>query len=225
MTSKRPTSPAFPLCCFAFADGRHCTLPAAPESDGICYHHAHTPQLLSRKPSSAKSRVSISSKLIENKGLQLQHFGHLQKIGGRGSYQLVYATHHAVRKSPPLTPAFPPLARPTLNLRIFNIFPTTGGRVPLVRPRLTPRLFVGDGLAHPAFRLCSGRLLRRAGLGTDHRKRATLHWPPVAGRRPLLPPHCALARKVPKSPHCWLAAQGRPSLRSGQGNIHPLPGV
>ena len=57
----------------------------------------HTPPLLGRKPSSAKSRVSITSKLIEIKGLQLQHFGHLRKTGGRGSYQL--PTHH---------PLFPP---------------------------------------------------------------------------------------------------------------------
>jgi hypothetical protein len=46
----------------------------------------HTLPLLGRKPSLAKSRVSISSKLIEIKGLQLQHFGHLRKTGGRGSY-------------------------------------------------------------------------------------------------------------------------------------------
>jgi hypothetical protein len=50
----------------------------------------HAPPLLGRKPSSVKSRVSISSKLIETKGLQLHHFGHLRKTGGRGSYQLVY---------------------------------------------------------------------------------------------------------------------------------------
>src|SRR5258708_16170724 len=50
----------------------------------------HTPPLLGRKLSSVKSRVSISSKLIESKGLQLQHFGHLRKTGGRGSYRMVH---------------------------------------------------------------------------------------------------------------------------------------
>jgi hypothetical protein len=60
----------------------------------------HTTPLLGRKPSSVKSRVSISSKLIEIKGFQLQHFGHLRKTGGRGSYRLVHTTHHPVRKSP-----------------------------------------------------------------------------------------------------------------------------
>jgi len=29
VTSKRTTSPDFPLCRFAFADGRRCALPAA----------------------------------------------------------------------------------------------------------------------------------------------------------------------------------------------------
>src|ERR1700675_4990258 len=88
----------------------------------------HTLPHLGPKPSSAKSRISITSKLIDIKGLQLQHFGHLQKIGGRGSYQLVHTTHHPVRKSPPLTPVFPPFARPTLNMTIFYILPTIGGR-------------------------------------------------------------------------------------------------
>ena len=54
----------------------------------------HTPPLLGRKPSSVKSRVSISSKLIEIKGLQLHYFGHLRKTGGRGSYRLVHTTFH-----------------------------------------------------------------------------------------------------------------------------------
>jgi hypothetical protein len=48
----------------------------------------HTPPLLGRKLSSAKSRVSISSKLIEIKALQVLYFGHLRKTGGRGCYWL-----------------------------------------------------------------------------------------------------------------------------------------
>jgi hypothetical protein len=38
----------------------------------------------------AKSRVSITSKLIESKALQVLYFGHLRKTGGRGSYRLVH---------------------------------------------------------------------------------------------------------------------------------------
>jgi len=44
----------------------------------------HTPPLLGRKHSSVKSSVSITSKLIEIKGLQLFYFGHLRKTGGGG---------------------------------------------------------------------------------------------------------------------------------------------
>jgi hypothetical protein len=44
----------------------------------------HTLPLLGRKPPSVKSPVSISSKLIQTKGLQVPYFGHLRKIGGRG---------------------------------------------------------------------------------------------------------------------------------------------
>jgi hypothetical protein len=60
----------------------------------------HSPPLLGRKTSSAKSRVSISSKLIEIKGFQLQYFGHLRKTGGRGSYRLVHATHYPAELRP-----------------------------------------------------------------------------------------------------------------------------
>jgi hypothetical protein len=44
----------------------------------------HSPPLLGRKPASIKSRVSISSKLIEIRGVQLHYFGHLRKTGGGG---------------------------------------------------------------------------------------------------------------------------------------------
>src|SRR5258708_529515 len=42
----------------------------------------HTLPLLGRKSSSVKSRVSITSKLIESKRLQVLYFGHLRKTGG-----------------------------------------------------------------------------------------------------------------------------------------------
>ena len=48
-----------------------------------------------RKPSSVKSRVSTSSKLIESKRLQVYYFGHLRKTGGRGSYRLVHAAQRS----------------------------------------------------------------------------------------------------------------------------------
>jgi hypothetical protein len=42
------------------------------------------------KNPAAKPCVSISSKLIQIKGLQVYSFGHLRKTGGRRSYRLVH---------------------------------------------------------------------------------------------------------------------------------------
>jgi hypothetical protein len=57
----------------------------------------HAPPLLGRKSSSAKSRVSITSKLIETEGPQVPYFGHLRKTGGRGSYGLVHTADLPLR--------------------------------------------------------------------------------------------------------------------------------
>ena len=58
-------------------------------SETMCYVRAGIgfstlPALLGRKLSSVKSRVSITSKLIENKRLQVLYSGHLRKTGGGG---------------------------------------------------------------------------------------------------------------------------------------------
>jgi hypothetical protein len=47
----------------------------------VSLHTAHLPVPKTLK---SKSRVSITSKLIQNKGLQVFCFGHLRKTGGRG---------------------------------------------------------------------------------------------------------------------------------------------
>src|SRR5258708_38961424 len=52
----------------------------------ISVHVGHPPV---PKSLAAKSSVSLTSKLIETKGLQVLHFCHLRKTGGRGSYRLV----------------------------------------------------------------------------------------------------------------------------------------
>ena len=44
----------------------------------------HTAQLPVPKTLTSKSRISITSKLIETKGFQVHYFGHLRKTGGRG---------------------------------------------------------------------------------------------------------------------------------------------
>jgi hypothetical protein len=59
---------------------------------GLCegfargWAYLHIPPILGPKPPSAKSRIPISSKLIENKRFQVLYFGHLRKTGGWGSY-------------------------------------------------------------------------------------------------------------------------------------------
>ena len=111
----------------------------------------HTPPFPGRKCFAAKSRISISSKLIENKRFQVLYFGHLRKTGGRGSYRLVHTTDHPVRKSPPLTPAFPALARPLPNLIIFNELQSIGGR----------------GSGHTMVRSQTGPLLKAAATQTQ----------------------------------------------------------
>src|ERR1700730_10500614 len=79
-----------------------------------------TTQLPVPKTLATNSRVSITSKLIEIKGLQVLYSDHLRKIEGRGIYLLVYTMHHPARKSPPLTPVFPPLVRPPLNSCFYS---------------------------------------------------------------------------------------------------------
>jgi len=61
----------------------------------VSLHTAHLPV---PKTLASKSRISITSKLIEIKGLQLHYFGHLRKTGGRGSYRLVHTAYLRLRK-------------------------------------------------------------------------------------------------------------------------------
>jgi hypothetical protein len=50
----------------------------------------HTAQLPVPKTLATNSRISITSKLIQTKRLQVLYSGHLRKTGGRGSYQLCH---------------------------------------------------------------------------------------------------------------------------------------
>jgi hypothetical protein len=58
----------------------------------------HTAQLPVPKHSAAKPYISITSKLIESKRLQVLYFGHLRKTGERGSYRLVHTAYLHLRK-------------------------------------------------------------------------------------------------------------------------------
>jgi len=79
---------------------------------GIVYlHAAHLPV---PKIPAAKPCVSITSKLIETKRLQVLHSGHLRKTGGRGSYPLCQQEFG----SPSFPRSFPPIS--TLASLFFN---------------------------------------------------------------------------------------------------------
>jgi hypothetical protein len=71
----------------------------------------HTAHLPAPKTLTSKSRVSITSKLIQNTGLQALYSGHLRKTGGRGSYQL--SILH------PLFPPHSPLVYPEPSRRVY----------------------------------------------------------------------------------------------------------
>ena len=84
----------------------------------------HTPHLSVPKTLASKSRLSITSKLIQIKGLQLQHFGHLRKTGGGGVPVILISSPlelTEVEESLLPTPLFPlhtkiPLVSPFLPL-------------------------------------------------------------------------------------------------------------
>jgi len=142
--------------CEGFARGVVYLHAACPERSAFfaprVLHRGRRAPLLGREPPSVKSRVSISSKLIEIKGLQLQHFGHLRKTGGRGSYQLT--TRH------PLFPPHSPLACPpqlqrrrVTRLLLSPLFPlhTNSTLVCLLFPLLTQKRGVGGMSSQNSF--------------------------------------------------------------------------
>src|SRR5260221_11816548 len=74
----------------------------------------HAASLSVPKPPASNSRVSITSKLIDTKRLQVLHSGHLRKTGGRGSYPLCQQEFG----SPSFPRSFPPIS--TLASLFFN---------------------------------------------------------------------------------------------------------
>jgi hypothetical protein len=65
MSSKRTHSPNFPLCRFAFADGRHCAHPAHPQWDGLCPSHNKALHRSRRSKDPARHLSPLSWKYLD----------------------------------------------------------------------------------------------------------------------------------------------------------------
>jgi hypothetical protein len=105
----------------------------------------HTPPLLGRKPSSVKSCVSITSKLIQIKRLQLQHFGHLRKTGGRG---MPMACHKLSQRYMPISSVLAEGCRLMANGCLPTPLFPLDTKIPLVSPFL-PLLTQKQGGGYP----------------------------------------------------------------------------
>ena len=91
----------------------------------------HTAHLPVPKTLTSKSRVSITSKLIQTKGLQALYFGHLRKTGGRGSYQFATILHLTdVEESLLPTPLFPLHTKIPLVSPFFPLLTQKQGSIP-----------------------------------------------------------------------------------------------
>src|ERR1700731_1412570 len=172
---------------------------------GVVYlHAAHLPV---PKSLAAKSTVSVTSKLIEIKGLQLHYFGHLRKTGGRGSYRLVHTSPHLGRKPSSVK-----------SNHSHTLVPSAfrEGCAALQQVQSFPHLRDTRGWG-----VCSYQCVRRITVISDqlsgseknthsngHRSRVTKHNSPVtffsplvAGHRPLVasPPPCLFHHTVPRA--------------------------
>ena len=124
---------------------------------GVAY--LHTAQLPVPKSLAAKSCICPTSKLIQNKQLQLLHFGHLRKTGGRGSYRLVHAAHLPFHKGLTAESSYPRTGHP---MKDVHPEPAEGffsaSSVPLPSPILPT-------LAHPSRKSNLSRTYRVPGGG------------------------------------------------------------
>src|SRR6267378_5222353 len=87
-----------------------------------CPEQSRRAHLSVQKTLASKSRVSITSKLIQTKGLQVLHSGHLRKTGGRG----VATTFRT------------PVAFPLLPLPPYNFLTNSSGLFKALCPILSP---------------------------------------------------------------------------------------
>ena len=120
----------------------------------------HTAHLPVPKTLTSKSRVSITSKLIEIKRLQLHYFSHLRKTGGRGSYQfLTMLDLTDVEESLLPTPLFPLHTKIPL---VSPFFPLLTQKQGSIHPRKCRRADISDFPPYISHFSCPERGTRRS---------------------------------------------------------------
>lgn len=71
MSSKRQHDPAFPLCRFAFADGRHCAQPAQRNHEGLCPSHFNALHRSANSKPPARHLSRLSWKYLDESDVRL----------------------------------------------------------------------------------------------------------------------------------------------------------
>jgi hypothetical protein len=164
---------------------------------GWTYQHTACPERSRRaelpvpKNPAAKPCVSITSKLIEIKALQVPYFGHLRKTGGRGSYRLVHTAYPPLRKPHGTkfnhSRTYGPLSRKSNYSRTYatprgwGVFPG-----PTFKHHLKcRRADIGSPLSVVGCRLSA----QHASQATPPSSLATGRWPPATGHFLCYPIH------------------------------------
>ena len=139
MTAKH-TEPTDTRCQLRFADGRRCALPAHPQDDGLCYPHSHAPHRRLRPSDLTRELITTPGTLVPARKIRrvlaklpaavadglfspseaglLTHLCNLMLGCNRQSRSNPSPEPTAKAPQlkafhPPLTPAFPALARPS----------------------------------------------------------------------------------------------------------------
>ena len=103
----------------------------------VSLHTAHPP---ASKNLASNSRVSITYKLIQTKGLQVYCFGHLRKTGGWGSYRMVHRRPLLTLDSQPTEASAKAAPTPLFSLHT---------KLPLVSPFLPLHTQKNRGVGYP----------------------------------------------------------------------------
>src|SRR5258707_5904443 len=148
-----------------FARGWPCLHTACPE----CCRRDHLPV---PKIPAAKPCISITSKLIQIKRLQVLHFGHLRKTGGRGFLSLATRCSLTLTRAHwPLTPLFPLHTKSSPVTPLFPLLTQKRGSTPRSKNVGAPTFLIFPHI----FRSSAGRRLTPESAGRTP-KRLLLWW-------------------------------------------------